>query len=468
MENKSIVNELIARARKAQEQIEHYDQEKVNELITAVAWALYKEENAKYLARLSVEETRMGNYEDKVVKNRRKTMGTLMDLLGPGAKSVGVIDVDIRTGITQIAKPMGVVAALTPVTNPAATPVNNTMMILKGRNAVILAPHPRGKRTCAETVSLMHHEMTKLGAPLDLVQFLEEPTKELTQELMRQVDLVVATGGPAMVQAAYSSGTPALGVGMGNAVVIIDPTADIGQAANKIVSSKIFDYATSCSSENSLVIHESIYDRVVNSLKQEGGYLASREEKRALQTAAFKNGHINPAIVGQAPAVIASLAGIPSAKMGGIKFIMVEEEGIGRDYPFSGEKLSIILSLYKYGAFEEALEKVERIIEYEGKGHSCGIHSTDEDHIMKLAERMPVSRILVNQAQAFGNGGNFDNGLNFTLTMGCGTWGGNSINENLSYKHFINITRLSRIIPEVIPSEEELWGAYLNKHAAGL
>ncbi len=460
-ENERIIKEMVARARRAQEQIEHYSQEQVNELVTAVAWALYKRANAEYLARLGVEETGMGKYEDKVMKNRRKTMGTLMDLLAPDAKSVGVIDINGKTGITQIAKPVGVVGALTPVTNPAATPVNKVMMILKGRNAVILAPHPRGKRTCAETVRLMRGELSKVKAPDDLIQFIGEPTKELTQELMRQVDLVVATGGQPMVRAAYSSGTPALGVGAGNAVVIIDPTADIDAATDKIIASKTFDYATSCSSENSLVIHESIYDKVMDSLRRKGGYLTSPEEKKALQKTAFKDGHINAGIVGQAPQVIASQTGIG---IRGARFIIVEEEGIGKEFPFSGEKLSIILTVYKYGEFEKALDTVERILDYEGKGHSCGIHSTDEDHIIALAERMKVSRILVNQAQAFGNGGNFDNGLNFTLTMGCGTWGGNSINENLSYRHFINITRLSRVIPGAVPSEEQLWGAYLEKY----
>ena len=460
-EHDQIIKEMVARARIAQQQVEHYNQEQVNELVRAIAWALYKRENAEYLARLGVEETGMGKYEDKVMKNRRKTMGTLMDLLDPDAKSVGIIDINEKTGITQIAKPVGVVGALTPVTNPAATPVNKAMMILKGRNAVILAPHPRGKRTCAEVVRFMHRELSKVDAPPDLIQFISEPTKELTQELMRQVDLVVATGGQPMVRAAYSSGTPALGVGAGNAVVIIDRTVNIDAATDKIIASKTFDYATSCSSENSLVVHESVYDQVMDSLRHKGGYLTSPEEKKALQNVAFKDGHINAGIVGQAPQVIASQAGI---KISGAQFIIVKEEGIGKDFPFSGEKLSIILTVYTYGEFEEALDKVERILDYEGKGHSCGIHSTDEDHIMKLAERMKVSRILVNQAQAFGNGGNFDNGLNFTLTMGCGTWGGNSLNENLSYKHFINITRLSRVIPGVVPSEEQLWGDYLKKY----
>ena len=463
-ENEQIINELMARARAAQEQIENYSQEQVNELVTAVAWSLCKQENNEYLARLGVEESGMGKYEDKVTKNRRKTMGTLRDLLDPKAITVGIIDVDEEKGITQIAKPVGVVGALTPVTNPSATPVNKTMMILKGRNAVILAPHPRAKKTCGEVVRLMHHELAKIKAPLDLVQYLEGPSKELTQELMRQVDLVVATGGQPMVRAAYSSGTPALGVGAGNAVVIIDTTADIDDATTKIVLSKTFDYATSCSSENSLVIHESIYDQVLEALKRKGGYLTSPEEKKALQNLAFPDGHLYAGIVGQPTQAIASMAGIPLEAVKDTKFLIVEEEGIGRDCPFSGEKLSIILTVYKYREFEEALNMVERIIDYEGKGHSCGIHSTDDDHIVTLALRMKVSRILVNQAHCFGNGGNFDNGLNFTLTMGCGTWGGNSISENLSYKHFINVSRLSRVIPERMPTEEELWGAYLKKY----
>ena len=286
-----LVGNVLNRARTAQQKFEAYAQEEVDQLVTAVAWAGYK--NAEALARIAIEETRLGNYEDKVAKNRRKTLGTLRDL--KGARSVGVIRIDQERGITEIAKPVGVVAALTPITNPAATAINNLMITLKGRNAVILAPHPQADRTCAEVVRLVHHEMAKVKAPLHLVQQFslqardKSESKQRANELMRQVDLLLVTGGLRNVRAAYSSGTPALGVGRGNVPVIIDATADIDDAADKIVQSKCFDYATSCSSENSLLVDEEIYGNVLRALERRGRYLVSVEEKRLLQDVMWKD-----------------------------------------------------------------------------------------------------------------------------------------------------------------------------------
>ena len=307
-------------------------------------------------------------------------------------------------------------------------------------------------------------ELEKLKTPPDLVQCIEEPSKELSQELMRRADTVVATGGSVMVKAAYSSGKPALGVGQGNAVVIIDPSADIDDAVDKIFTGKTFDFATSCSSENSVVVQESIYDEVLKKFVEKGCYVVSREEKEKLQNTVWKNGAINGQIVCKSPRSIAGLAGITSEKALKAKCFIVEEEGIGREYPFSGEKMSVILTVYKYSTFDEALNKVNSVISYQGKGHSCGIHTTTEENITKLALSAKVSRIMVNQVQAFGNGGFFSNGLPFTLTMGCGSWGGNSTTENINYKHFINICRLARPIPERRPTEQELWGSYLEKY----
>jgi len=452
--------ELIEKGRKAQSIFEAYTQEEVDEVITAVAWAGYS--NAEYLARFSVEETGMGLFEDRVKKIQNKTRGTLRDL--KGALSRGIININVKTGVTEIAKPMGVIGAITPVTNPVATAINNIMVVIKGGNAVILASHPHAKKTGLEVVRLVREEIDKLKAPLDLVQTVEQPSKDLSQEIMHQADTVIATGGSVMVRSAYSSGKPALGVGQGNAVVIIDPSADIDGAVDKIFTGKTFDHATSCSSESSIVVHESIYGEVIEKFKARGAYLVSPEEKEKLGAAIWINGSINGKVVCKSPDSIATLAGITSDEALKAKCFLVEEEGIGPDYPFSGEKLTVALAIFKYSNFDEALDIVNRITSYQGRGHSCGIHTTTEENITKLALSAKVSRIMVNQVQAFGNGGFFNNGLPFTLTMGCGSWGGNSTTENLNYKHFINICRLARPIPEAKPTDEDLWGAYLSKY----
>lgn len=459
-----IVAELVARARRAQAAIRDYSQEQTNELVTAVAWACYKRENAERLARLAVEESGIGRYEDKVAKNERKTFGTLRDLLDPGAISVGVIREDRELGLTLIAKPVGVVAAVCPSTNPSATPINKTMMIVKGRNATILAPSPKGAKTCELVVSLVHEQLHKIGAPADLVQMLPPPiSKELTSELMRQADLVAVTGSQSNVRAAYASGTPALGVGAGNTPAIIDADADLADAARKIMLSKTFDYATSCSSENSALIVESHYDAMLAEFRRVGGYLLSPAQKAQLQAVMFKEGKLSPKIIAQSPETIANVAGFSDPAAAKAEFFMVEESGVGDDFPFSGEKLSVVLTLYRYGSFDDAVALARRILAYSGAGHSVAIHTRTGEHAERLAHELDVVRVLVNQPHCFNNGGSFDNGLNFTLTMGCGSWAKNSISENLSYKHFLNTTYLVRPIPERKPTEEELFGAYWRK-----
>ncbi len=383
---------------------------------------------------------------------------------------MGVISVDEKKGLTTIAKPMGVIAALLPATNAAATAVLNVMIMLKGRNAVILAPHPRGEPACAELVRLVRQELRKLHAPLDLVQYLslkaenKAAGKARAKELMRQADYALVTSGASNVEMAYTSGTPCHGVGVGNAPVIIDATANIPDAVRKIVASKTFDYGTSCSSENALVIQASVYDKVIQTLQGHGAYLVTPQEKPQLQAAMWRNGRLNRAIVAQPPRVIAELAGLSKPEALEAKLFLVEEEGAGKEYPFSGEKLSVVLTVYKYNHFDQALEIVHRILSYMGLGHSCGIHSYNNEHIERLAHSTNVSTVLVNQLQCYNNGGGFDNGLDFTLSMGAGTWGKNDSCENLTYKHFQNFTYLARPIPPRVPSEEELWGEYLTRY----
>ena len=459
------IAELVSRARAAMEIFEHYDQEQVDEVVQAVAWAIIKRENAEELARLAVEDTGLGKYEDKVDKNQRKSLGTLRDLLEPTARSVGVIEVDEEKGITKIAKPVGVVAAVTPSTNPAATPANKTMMALKGRNAIIIAPSPKGASTCKLLLRYIHEELAKVGAPLDLVQALPRVDKELAYELMKQADFVTVTGSANNVRAGQTSGTPNACVSAGNVVSVVDSTAEIEEAASKIRTSKTFDYGTSCSNDNSVVIETPVYEEMVEALKREGGYFCDDEERALLEEALWPGGvKRNAGTLCKAPSVIAEVAGLENPEAREASFFMVEGKGVGEEDPFSGEKLSVVLTVYEAADFDEALDLTGRILDYVGRGHSCGLHTTSEANIERIGLEMNVCRLLINQIQVFGNGGSFDNGLGFTLSMGGGSWAGNNIDENLSFRHFLNITRVSRTIPAVVPTEDELLGSYWSRY----
>ena len=459
---KDIVVRLVERARAAQRIFESYDQAQVDEVVTAAGWAIVKPANNRRLAELAVRDTGLGNVPDKLAKNERKTMGLLRDL--KGAKSVGVIAEYPELGIVEIARPVGVVAAITPSTNPGATPANKIINALKGRNAVILAPSPKGWSTAALLLEFVHAELDKVGAPRDLVQALPSPvTKDTTYELMRQADLVVATGSQANVRAAYASGTPAVGVGLGNVAVIVDRTADLADAAVKIRDSKCFDNATSCSSENAVVVLESVYAAMLYELAKAGGAMLDAAEKEKLRAAMWLGGKLNPAIMARPVADLLKAAGLARAGLQGAKFLMVEESGIGGKFPFSGEKLSLVLTLYRVNDFDQAFDTVKEIYAHQGAGHSVGIHTTDEAHVMRLGLEMPAARVIVNQAHAIANGGAFDNGLPFSLSMGCGTWGRNSISENMNYRHYLNTTRIVRTIPPRIPTIGDMFGAYHAK-----
>jgi sulfoacetaldehyde dehydrogenase len=457
-----LIDQVMRRARAAFLSFRDVSQERADEAVRALAWSIYKPEHARELAELAVKDTRLGNVPDKVVKNQRKTFGTLRDLLR--AKSVGVIEEDKAKGIVKYAKPMGVVAALTPSTNPAATPVNKTMMAIKARNAVIIAPSPLGYETTKRTVELMRAALEAIALPADLVQVLPPPvTKDTTEVLMKAADLVVVTGSQDNVRRAAMSGTPSIGVGAGNVPVIIDTSADLADAARKIRASKIFDNATSCSSENSVVILDSIYDKAVAALQAVGGYLCTAPEKAAVERTLWHSGKLNRNLIARDAAVLARAFGLPPAAERA-DFFMVEDSGVGRAHPFSGEKLALVLTIYRAKDFAAAKEQVRAILDYQGKGHSCGVHTSDMAHARELAADLDVVRVLVNFAHTFGNGGGFDSGLGFTLSMGCGSWQKNSISENLSYRHFLNITHLVTAIPEDKPGEEELFGPHWRKY----
>jgi sulfoacetaldehyde dehydrogenase len=457
---------LIARARAAMaeyaKEISAHGQARIDEAVTALAWSIYKPENARRLAEIAVEVTGIGEVESKVVKNQRKTFGTLRDLLR--VKSTGIIEEIPDKGLVLYAKPVGVVGAITPSTNPSATPVNKAMMALKGGNAIIIAPPPSAWAASKPTVDGMRAALVKIGLPADLVQILPSPvTREATTQLMEAVDLVVVTGSQVNVRQAYKSGKPALGVGLGNAPVIVDDTADLDQAANLIMQSKTFDHATSCSSENAVVIVDAVYDKAIAALERQGGYMASGAEKTRIVDRLWQDGKLNRAVIAQGPQALIDVFEL-APKSKGCKFVMVPESGTGKSYPLSGEKLSLVLTVYRAKDFADAKRIVRDILEYQGKGHSCGIHTKNADHAREIAEDIDVVRVLVNQAHTFGNGGGFNNGLPFTLSMGCGTWQGNAISENLNWRCFVNITHLVTTIPEDKPSEEQLFGAYWAKY----
>ena len=460
------IADMLVKARAAMAsyaaEIEAHGQARIDEAVTALAWSIYKPENARRLAEIAVEVTGIGELESKVIKNQRKTFGTLRDLLR--AKSTGIIEEVPEKGIVKYAKPVGVVGAITPSTNPSATPVNKAMMALKGGNAIIIAPPPTAWAASKPTIDGMRAELTKIGLPADLVQILPNPvTRESTTRLMEVADLVVVTGSQVNVRQAYKSGKPALGVGLGNAPVIIDATADLADAARKIMASKTFDHATSCSSENAVVIVDQVYDKAIAALEREGGYMATGPERQRIVERLWQDGKLNRAVIAQGPqALIDAFELGPKSK--GCKFVMATETGTGKDYPLSGEKLSLVLTVYRAKDFADAKRIVRDILDYQGKGHSCGIHTKDADHAAELARDIDVVRVLVNQAHTFGNGGGFDNGLPFTLSMGCGTWQGNALSENLNWRCFVNITHLVTTIPEDKPSEEALFGAYWAKY----
>ncbi len=459
------VPELIRRARAAMAtfaaEIAQQGQPRIDEAVTALAWSIYKPETAKRYAEVAVEVTGIGDVESKVIKNQRKTFGTLRDLLR--AKSTGIIEELPEKGLVKWAKPVGVVAAITPSTNPQATPVNKAMMALKGGNAIVIAPPPNAWAATELAVAGMRAELGRIGLPADLVQMLPSPvSREMTTRLMEASDLVVATGSQANVKAAYKSGKPALGVGLGNAPVIIDSSADLDQAADLIMQSKTFDNATSCSSENAVVIVDDVYDAAIKSLERHGGYMADPAERARIVDRLWIDGKLNRAVIAQGPDRLVDVFEL-SPRARGCKFVMAEERGIGKAHPLSGEKLSLVLTIYRAKDFADAKRLVKEILDYQGRGHSCGIHTKNMDHARELAADTDVVRVLVNQAHTFGNGGGFNNALPFTLTMGCGTWQANAFSDNLSWRNFVNITHLVMTIPEDKPSEEALFGPYWAK-----
>lgn len=468
MTSAEYVASLVKKGHAAQKIAEGFSQEKVDQLTAAVAYALTVPEVALKFGEDLVAESGMGIPGDKQLKMYGKVKGTYFQM--KGQKSVGLVEVDEKMGMEKYAKPMGVIGAIIPVTNGEATPVVKSLMALKTRNAIILAPHPKARKTNWAVTELIRSVLKKFDAPEDLVQAIdpEYVSIETSAELMKQVDFILATGGTPMVRQAYSSGNPAIGVGTGNVVTIVDGTTKMDDVAALIIKSKTFDNATSCSTENNIIVLEETYDAFVEAMAKVGCYLIkedSEDKQKMLKTIwpdSPANHDLNRHVVAQPAAKIAELAGIKVPD--GTKMIMVEENGgYGNEFPFTGEKLSPIAGIRKAKDFDDAVQKLLNILDYQGKGHSIGIHTTKAERVTLLGDKVPVTKVAVNSPQSLTNSGSWTCGFPMSMTLGCGTWGHNSISHNATWKDLLNFTYVSRPIPSFQPTDDELFDEEIRK-----
>ena len=457
------IDKLVATAKKAQEQYEANGSQELFDLACqAVGWALMQPENNSELSKLAVSETGLGNVNDKIQKNHNKTLGLLRDI--KNIKSFGHIYDDNLKGISVYFRPKGVVAAIVPSTNPLATPTNNIINALKTGNSIIIAPSPKGAGPFAVLLKHIRKNLADVGIDPDLVQMVTTPpSKSKTQRLMELADLLVVTGSQNNVRAGYSSGTPALGVGQGNVVTILDETADVTDAAEKIAKSKTFDNATSCSSENSVIVVRSKYKEALVALEQAGGLILDEIETQRVVNLHWQNGRMNTALLAKDINVIIDKTKLAHRSDKNTRFLILPTQEAGPDAIISGEKMSQFLTLYLAEDFDHALKLAIKIQNYQGAGHSLGLHSKNDERAHQMAMSAKTCRVIVNQAHCFATGGFFNNGLPFSLSMGCGSWGGNSIDENLNWEHFINKVKIVRVIEEDKPNLEDLFGDYWSK-----
>ena len=405
----------INRARAAQKEFEKYNQEQVDKVVKVVAKVVF--DNAEKLAKMAVEETGMGKYEDKILKNKSKARVVWNHL--KDKKSVGIIERDEATGITKVAKPIGVVAAITPSTNPIVTAMTKIMFALKGRNAIIITPHHNAVKCSTETVNLINAELKKAGAPDNIVQILDSQSRLNTKILISSADMVIATGGMGMVKAAYSSGKPAIGVGVGNVQCIVDKDADIKDVVPKVITGRAYDNGILCSGEQAVIVPEEKHDEIIEEFKRNGAYyVGNPQEKEAFRKVLFTEaGTINGAIVGKSAHDIAELAMVKIPE--DTRIIVIDADGIGEEEILSKEKMCPVLSVYSYKDFKNAVEIARANLELEGKGHSIAIHSNSVENIEYAAERLDVSRFTINQIASNSLGGSFNNGFAPTNTLGC-------------------------------------------------
>ena len=453
MINETYIQELIEKSKTAQIKYEKFSQEKVDDIVKSIAKIVY--DRAEELADMAVKETQMGVYEDKVAKNKGKSKTIWNNL--KDKKTVGIIESDETKKLWKIAKPKGVVGAVTPCTNPIVTPMCNIMFALKGRNSIIVAPHPRAKKCSKYLIDLFNHEISKLGAPENLIQLIEEPSIDLSLALMQNVDVVIATGGMDMVKSAYSSGKPAYGVGAGNVQCIIDRDIDIETAAESIIKGRTFDNGIICSGEQSIIAPKESYLDIIEVFKKKGAFYSDDEtiiEK--FEKAIFNQGNIRRDVVGQNVKYIAKSAGVEIPE--DTKVIILKARGVGKNDVLCKEKMCPVMVAFEYDKFEEAVEIAKTNLEVEGKGHSCAVHSENKKNIEYMSNLLPVSRIVINQPSSTSAGGSLYNAFAPTTTLGCGSWGNNSISENLDYIHLINISQAGFFNQnKEIPSDAEIW-----------
>src|SRR3954452_7295889 len=448
------IQQLVAKAHAAQAVFEAFSQEQVDAIVKGIGKYVY--DNAELLARMAVDETGIGVYEDKILKNKGKARVIWNNL--KDKKSRGIIGEDAETNMVFVAKPMGVVGAVTPVTNPIVTPMCNAMFALKTGNAVIFAPHPKAEK-CTDHLTDAFMKVVKAnGGPDHLVQMVKKGSIETTQELMKAVDVVVATGGGAMVKSAYSSGRPSFGVGAGNVPVIIDRDVDLKDAVDKIVLGASFDNGIICSHEQFVLTPDELYEDTVQAFLATGKvwYTADKDHVQRLREVVFPDGHLNKDVVGKSAQEIGAKAGLNIPE--GVRVILVRADGSGTEDILAKEKLCPVVAIFPYDTFDEAVARAKANLLVEGAGHSAALRSNNEEHIRRMGVELPVSRLVVNQASALTAGGSLTNGFAPTTTLGCGSWGGNSISENLDYKHLMNVSRIGKpITRKRVPTDEEIW-----------
>ena len=432
----------IKQLREAQKKFATYTQEQVDEIFRQAALAA--NHNRIKLAKMAVEETGMGIVEDKVVKNNFAAEYIYNQY--KNMKTCGVLEEDKTSGITKVAEPIGVISAIVPTTNPTSTAIFKCLIALKTRNAIIISPHPRAKNSTIEAAKIVLEAAVKAGAPEGIIGWIDEPSVELSQNVMRESDIILATGGPAMVKAAYSSGRPALGVGAGNTPAIIDESAHIKMAVNSVLLSKTFDNGVICASEQSIIVLEEVYDEVKKELAERGAYILKGEEiDKVRKIILNEKGGLNADMVGQSACKIAKMAGVNVPETA--KVLVGEVTSVELEEPFSHEKLSPVLAMYKAKSFEEALDKADRLIELGGMGHTSVLYTDqlkNRDRVLTFGERMKTARTLINMPAAQGAIGDlFNFKLAPSLTLGCGSWGGNSVSENVGPKHLINVKSIA-------------------------
>tara|TARA_B100000941_G_C28505720_1_gene557168 strand:- start:2116 stop:3504 length:1389 start_codon:yes stop_codon:yes gene_type:complete len=448
------INDLVKRARIAQAKYESFTQQQVDAVVRDIGKFVY--DNAEALAKMAVDETEMGSYEDKILKNRGKARVIWNNL--KGKKSRGVIGEETETNLVFVAKPMGVVAAVTPVTNPIVTPMCNGMFALKTGNAVIFASHPKAQK-CAEYLTYEFMKIVKSHqGPDDLIQVVTNGSVEKTQQLMQSADVVVATGGGAMVKSAYSSGKPSFGVGAGNVPVIIDRNINLKEAVEKIVDGASFDHGIICSHEQFVLAPEENFDRTIELFTNTGKvwFTDDQSQIQKLREVVFPDGHLNKDVVGKSASDVGKMAGIEVPES--VRLILLPADGSGTQDVLAKEKLCPVIAIVPYATFENAVAMAKANLLVEGAGHSAALHSNNDQNIKMAGIELPISRLVVNQPSSTTAGGSLTNGFAPTTTLGCGSWGGNSISENLDYKHLMNVSRIGKvIIDKEVPSDDEIW-----------